>query len=281
MTILEVIQRSAQFLEKKGVESPRLQGELLLAHALRMPRMNLYLNYGRGLSDAETEAFRALVRRRGAREPLQYIVGSTSFCGLEIGVTPSVLIPRPETEMLAELAWTFLKGLPDGRALDLCTGSGCLAIALAAKAPAARICATDISPDAVAVARQNAERCKVAERIEFRAGDGFAAVNSQDKFNLIVSNPPYIPSAAIAGLEAEVREFEPRMALDGGEDGLDFYRRIAAEAPAFLSPGGRLMVEVEEDGAEATRALFEEAGWPSPALEKDHNGKARILIADR
>ena len=179
MTVLETIQRSTEFLEKKAVESPRLQSELLLAHLLKLPRMQLYLKFERELSVSEVDAFRELVRRRGQREPLQYIVGSTSFCGLEIAVNPHVLIPRPETELLAERGWNFLRQLLESgarkgsrlTALDFGTGSGCLAIALAAKCLEARIDAVDISAQALAIAKQNAERLDVAERIHFYEGD--------------------------------------------------------------------------------------------------------------
>ena len=277
MTVLEVIQRSTEFLAKRGVESPRLQSELLLAHVLALPRMKLYLNFERALSPAETDSMRDLVKRRGTREPLQHILGSVSFCGLEIAVNRSVLIPRPETELLAEAGWEFLAGAGEAaRALDLGTGSGCLAIALAAKCPAARVVATDISPDALAVARSNAIRHSVAERIDFREGDGFAAVPAGARFDLIVSNPPYIASAEIATLEAEVRDHDPRLALDGGADGLDFYRRIAAEAGAFLKPGGKLMLEFGDGQAGALTSLFTGVGAPAsgPADAGPRDGPA-------
>jgi release factor glutamine methyltransferase len=272
VTVLEAIQKSADFLGKKGVESPRLQTELLLAHLLKLPRMKLYLNFERVLTPAETDALREFVKRRSQHEPLQHIVGSTSFCGYEIAVNRHALVPRPETEMLAEAGWQFLQGrtdLPvdeDARqrvptsALDFGTGTGCIAIALAAKCPQAEITATDISAEALALAKENAARNNVAERIEFLPGDGFAALMSEGRvtrvpdssaeteirdscnsslqkweFDLIISNPPYIPSAEIPTLQPEVRGFDPRAALDGGADGLDFYRELAAEAKPFLS----------------------------------------------
>jgi len=281
---LEVIQRSADFLAKKGVEAPRLQVELLLAHLLKMPRMKLYLNFERPLSETELETVRELVRRRGLREPLQYITGSASFCGLELAVNSNVLAPRPETELLAERAWRFLAQLPAGtpsRALDLCTGSGCLAIALAVNAPAARVDATDISASALEVARANAVRHQLAERVQFHQGNGFAAVPADARFDLIVSNPPYIPTADIETLEPEVRDFEPRLALDGGVEGMDFYRRIAAEAGPFLRAGGRLMLELNDHGADGVRAIFERAEWTVEAIEPDYNRRPRIFIASR
>jgi len=282
VNILEVLKRSAEFLAKRGVASPRLQVELLLAHLLKMPRMNLYLNFERVLTRAETEALRDAVRRRGQREPLQYIVGSVSFCGLELTVNPHVLVPRPETELLAEHAWKFLQQRASAaplRALDLCTGSGCLALALLAHAPQVEVDATDISPDALDVARQNASRLQVLPRIQFHQGDGFAAVPADRRFDLIVSNPPYIPTAEIETLEPEVRDHEPRGALDGGADGLDFYRRIAAQAGAFLRPGGRLMLELNDHGAEPVREIFARENWTVESVEADYNQRPRIFIA--
>ena len=281
MTVLEAIQKSTDFLGKKNVESPRLQTELLLAHLLKMPRMKLYLNFERVLTTAETDALREFIKRRAAREPLQHIVGSTSFCGFEITVNRHVLVPRPETELLAELGWQFLSTLNAQRstALDFCTGSGCLAIALAAKCPNTKIVATDISPDALALAKENAARNNVAERIEFLQGDGFAALSAGIKIDLIISNPPYIPSAEIETLQPEVRDFDPHIALDGGADGLEFYRLIASQAKAFLKPDGKVMVEFGDGQAEAIRKTFETEKWIVEAVKEDYSQRARILIA--
>jgi release factor glutamine methyltransferase len=282
VTVLEVIQRSAEFLEKKGVESPRLQVELLLARALGLERMGLYLNFGRTVTELELEQVREWVRRRGLREPLQHILGSTCFCGIDLAVNNSVLVPRPETEQLAEPAWQFLNAAAaQPAALDFGTGSGCLAIALAIKSPAARLTAVDVSPEALAVARQNAERHRVLERINFLAGDGFAALPPDARFDLIVSNPPYIPSAEIATLEPEVRDHDPRTALDGGADGLDFYRRIAADAPPFLQPGGRIMLELGDGQSGPVREILEAQKWVVAEVRPDYTGCPRILIADR
>lgn len=301
MTVLEVITKSADFLAKKGVDSPRLQVELLLAHLLKMPRMKLYLNFERPLSDAELAPLRDLVKRRGQREPLQHLTGSTSFCGLEMTVTRHVLVPRPETELLAELGWQFLNQLqtPNSKpetVLDFGTGSGCLAIALAAKCPAAHVTALDISADALAVARQNAAANNVADRIRFLQGDGFAALDSTweghhvgdpnsgtatrrpSQFDLIVSNPPYIASAEITTLDPEVRDHDPRLALDGGADGLDFYRRLATEATAFLKPGGKLMVEFGDGQADELQKIFTAQKWVVEAVKDDYSHRARILI---
>ncbi len=299
MTVLEGIQKSAEFLAKKDVDSPRLQAELLLAHVLKLPRMKLYLNFERALTEPETNTFRELVKRRAQREPLQHITGSTSFCGLEIAVNRHVLVPRPETELLAEAGWTFLSTINHhpSTALDFGTGSGCIAIALAAKTPAAKITALDISPEALDLAKQNAAKNNLTDRIEFIQGDGFLALSSgtgvsplrtdphrQDArattgFDLIISNPPYIPSAEIATLDPEVRNFDPRGALDGGADGLDFYRRLSAEARPFLKPGGKIMLEFGDGQGDAVRAIFTGQNWIVEAVREDYTQRQRILVA--
>jgi release factor glutamine methyltransferase len=302
MTVLEAIQKSAEFLAKKGVESPRLQTELLLAHLLKLPRMKLYLNFERTLAPAETDGLREFIKRRGQREPLQHITGSTSFCGLEIAVNRHALVPRPETEMLAELGWNFLSTLnpQPSTALDFGTGTGCIAIALAVKCPSAKVVATDVSPDALALAKQNAGRHNAAGRIEFLQSDSFAALQNVEQasclfpsekkkletggtpvlhFDLIISNPPYIPSAEIATLQSEVRDFDPRGALDGGTDGLDFYRKLAAEANPFLKPSGKIMLEFGDGQADAIRKIFEAEKWIVEAVKEDYSQRERFIIA--
>ena len=286
MTVLEAIQRSTEFLARKGVDSPRLQAELLLAHLLRLPRMKLYLNFERALTPSEVETMRQFVKRRGQREPLQHILGTTSFCGLEVAVNRDVLVPRPETELLAERGWTYLNQLSTlnpqpSTALDFGTGSGCIAIALAHHCPSARIEAIDLSPTALALARENAARNGVADRIQFREGNGFAAVPAGTQFDLIISNPPYIPSAEIATLQPEVRDFDPKAALDGGPDGLDYYRRLASEAPPFLRPTGRLMLEFGDGQALRIQQLLEEQKWIVEAMQEDYNHVPRIIDARR
>jgi release factor glutamine methyltransferase len=284
VTVLEVIQRSTEFLAKKGVDSPRLQTELLLAHLLKLPRMQLYLNFERTLSPTELDACRELVKRRAQREPLQHIVGSASFCGFEIAVNRNALVPRPETELLAERGWTFLnqRGAAGGQAitaLDFGTGTGCLAIVLALKCPLAHIYAEDISPKAIALARQNTAQHNVVDRIQFLEGDGFRAIPRGTQFDLIISNPPYIPTAEIDQLEPEVRDFDPRQALDGGPDGLDFYRRIAREAAPFLKPAGRIMLEFGDAQGQRIRDLFEQQKWIVEGIEEDYTHRPRFLIA--
>jgi release factor glutamine methyltransferase len=302
VTVLEVIQRSADFLTKKSVDSPRLQAELLLAHVLKVPRMQLYLNFERVLAPCEQDTLRALVKRRGEREPLQHIIGSTSFCGLEIVVNRNVLIPRPETELLAEQGWIFMNersrlDLEDATpqasaaasdkeqarqalsALDFGTGSGCLAIALAVKCPIARILALDMVPDALELARKNAAHHGVLERIGFFLGNGISSLPRGSRFDLIVANPPYIPSSEIDGLQPEVRDYDPRSALDGGPDGLDFYRHLSSKAGGFLKTEGRIMLEFGGGQEKDIAALFAKENWIVERVLKDYTQRARILIA--
>jgi len=281
VTVLEVITKSAEFLAKRGVDSPRLQTELLLAHVLQLPRMKLYLNFERKLTEPELDSLRKLVQRRGQREPLQHLVGSASFCGLDMAVNRHVLIPRPETELLAEAGWQFLSTLSSqpSTALDFGTGSGCIAIALAAKCPTSRVVALDVSTEALAIAEQNAAKNGLTGRIEFRHGDGFAALQPSERFDLIVSNPPYIASAEIETLQPEVRDHDPRGALDGGTDGLDFYRRLAAEARSFLKPHGKLMLEFGEGQADAISAILTAQNWRVEAVHPDYTQRLRFLIA--
>jgi release factor glutamine methyltransferase len=284
VTVLEAIQKSAEFLGKKNVESPRLQTELLLAHLLKMPRMKLYLNFERALTSEETDSFREFIKRRAAREPLQHIVGSTSFCGFEIAVNRHALVPRPETELLAETGWNFLLAAPKpseggSTALDFGTGTGCIAIALAAKCPNAKIIATDISTDALALAKENAAKNNVAERIEFLQGDGFAALPKDLQFDLIISNPPYIASGEIETLEPEVKIFDPRAALDGGADGLNFYRTLATQSKSFLKPAGKIMLEFGDGQADEIKKIFENEKWIVEEIKSDYSRRERILIA--
>jgi release factor glutamine methyltransferase len=282
-------------LTRKGVDSPRLQAELLLSHVLKIERMRLYLNFNQALSAGEQEQMRDLVKRRGHREPLQQIVGTTSFCGLDIAVNSHVLVPRPETELLAEAGWKFLNELARQPlwALDIGTGSGCLAIALTTHCRNLQMVATDVSGEALGLARQNAERHGLGARITFLQGDAFEPVratrgHSQEEetageyptaFDLIVSNPPYIPRSEMPTLQPEVRDFEPVSALDGGVDGLDFYRRFASEAAPFLKCAGSIMVEFGDRQGEAIRKIFESENWIVAAVLQDYTKRARILVA--
>lgn len=281
MTVLEAIQRGAGFLAQRGVDSPRLHSELLLACALKVPRLRLYLEFDRVLTEAEIHAARELVKRRSRREPLQHILGTVEFCGLELRVGPEALIPRPETELLAEAAVSCLSTPTPQHptVLDYGTGTGCLAILLAVRCPAAEVHALDVSAGALRLARQNAARHRAAERIRFYESDGFVGLPAGLTFDLIVANPPYIASAEIARLAPEVRHHDPRVALDGGADGLDFYRRLAAEAQPLLRPGGRLALEFGDGQADAVRQILEWQKWVVEKVQADYNGCARILAA--
>jgi release factor glutamine methyltransferase len=282
MTVLEAIQKSREFLEKNGVDSARLEAEHLLGHVLKLPRLQLYLQFDRVLAEPETAALREFVRRRASREPLQHILGTACFCGLDIKVSRDVLVPRPETEQLAEHGWRFLNSLGrPARFLDFGTGSGCISIALCRFAPAASGIALDISEPALNLARQNAEGLGVSERLRFRCSNAFAATDPASRFDLIISNPPYIPAGDIGGLQEEVRNHDPRAALDGGSDGLDFYRLLASRAGDYLLPGGKLMCEFGDAQESAVAALLEQQGWTAASIQKDFSGRARFFIAAR
>jgi release factor glutamine methyltransferase len=285
MTVLEILQRSTEYLAARGVDSARLNAELLLSHVLQKPRLRLYLEFDRVVTEADTARARELVRRRGHREPLQHLTGAVAFLGHELEVGPAVLIPRPETEVLAQAAIRLLQerqGSEPVRILDFGTGSGCLAIAIAAAAPFAEVHALDLSARALEVAARNAHRCGQG-RVHFHLGDGFAALTTGSGLfpgglDLMVSNPPYIPTGDLATLDPEVRDHDPRAALDGGADGLDFYRRLSREAPAWLKPGAPLLLEFGDGQAPALLALFQDGGWRLEAVEKDLSGADRILI---
>jgi release factor glutamine methyltransferase len=286
VTVLEVIQRSTEFLNRRGVESPRLQVELLLAHVLGLPRMQLYLNFERILEPAHLDLLRDLVQRRARREPLQHIVGTACFCGLDFKVNRDVLIPRPETELLAEAGWKFLLQRKDAgavplQALDFGTGSGCLAVTVACRCPEIRVVALDISAGALAVARENAARHGVEGRVEFRQAAGFDQMPAAEAFDLILANPPYIASAEVDTLEPEVKDFDPRLALDGGADGLDYFRMLARDAGGRLRLGGELRLEFGAGQAEGIRAIFQGQGWRIGQVEKDYTGRERFLAVGR
>lgn len=283
MTVLEVIQRSSEFLSRKGVDSPRLQVELFLAHVLQVPRLKLYLNFERTLTDAELATLRTMVKRRGEREPLQHIVGSTSFCGFEIAVNRDVLIPRPETELLAERASTLLKAprSEPAHVLDFGTGSGCLAIVIALQCPDAVVHALDVSSAALSVAQANAARHGLSGRIQFHNGNGLSALPDTLTFDLLVANPPYVPTPEIETLQPEVRDHDPRLALDGGPDGLTFYRSLAADAPPHMHSAGIALLEFGDGQEQSVQEIFRNQSWDLVEVAKDYSARPRILIARR
>jgi release factor glutamine methyltransferase len=273
-TVLKILQWTTDYFHDKGIESPRRDAELLLGASLGLDRVGLYLHFDRPLEESELSAYRALVVRRAKREPLQYILGETEFWSLPFCVSPAVLIPRPDTEVLVEESLRLAGG---HRILDVGTGSGAIAVALAHELADAQVVALDISPDALAVAERNARRNSVEDRITFLQGD--LAHLPAGPFDLIVSNPPYIPAADVEGLMPEVREFEPRQALVGGSDGLDPYRALARQASFCLVPGGWLLVEVGIYQASDVQRLFADAGLKEVFCRDDYGGVPRVVGA--
>lgn len=281
-TIKALLDWTTDFLAKKGPApaSARLEAQILLAYVLKCKKVDLLVRYDEQPSEADRGAFRELIKRRVDGWPVAYLVGFREFYMLPFEVTPAVLIPRPETETLVVEAIRLLK--PGATVLDLGTGSGCISISIAHQKKDTRVTTVDISPDALDVARRNADRHGVANRITFLQGDLFAPVPRDATFDVVVSNPPYVTPAELATLAPDVRDHEPRLALDGGPDGLAFYRRIAAGVGPFLKPGGSLLVEIGATQEEAVRGLFGER----PELEvgktlKDAAGLPRVVTARR
>ncbi|HEY0480480.1 MAG TPA: peptide chain release factor N(5)-glutamine methyltransferase [Kofleriaceae bacterium] len=274
-TTLGVLDWTTQRFTEAGITAARLEAQILLAHVLGCSRVQLYTGFDKPLGDAELAGYRALIKRRLAGEPVSYLVGETEFWGLPFHVEASVLVPRPDTETVIEVARI---ARPDRaspcRILDLCTGSGVIAVSLAREYPAAQLVATELSPAAAALARRNAARNTVADRIDVREGDLFAPV-AGERFDLIAANPPYIASSVIPTLSAEVRR-EPVIALDGGRDGLAFYDRICGAARDHLAPGGALVVEHGYDQADAVRARFVAAGLTGVTLVHDLGKNPRV-----
>lgn len=272
-TILKVLEWTKGYLAGKGVGNARLEAEWMLCEILGLDRVGLYVNFDKPLTTAELAHFRGMVARRARREPLQYILGNQEFMGLDFEVAPAVLIPRHDTEVLVEEA--VRQGGNARKVLDIGVGSGCIAVALAWLLADAEVFGVEQSPEALAVARRNAEKHGVT--VTLREGSLFEPLTGE-RFDLIVSNPPYIPTADLAGLQPEVRDFEPREALDGGPDGLDFYRLIIPAAPGYLNPGGWLLFEVGIDQAEQVRGLFGETGrFGEPFTAKDPGGIERVV----
>lgn len=282
LTVLDVIQRSSSFLESKGVESPRLNAEWLIASSLGMDRMKLYMQFDRPLNQEELAEMRARVGRRAKREPLQYIIGSAPFHELDLKVDRRALIPRPETEQLVELAIDSL-GENDGeyRILDLGTGSGAIALAMAFALPRAEIIATDANEEALELARENALRCGLQTRVEFVRSDWFEALEERSAFDLIVSNPPYLTEAEIASAEPEVTQHEPARALVAGPDGLSDLQRIVAGAYERLKPGASLWLETGIAHREPLLERCRAGGFAEARGLDDWSGRPRFIHATR
>lgn len=280
MTILELIQKTTQYFEKAGVPNPRLDVELLLSHALGLKRMELYIQFERNLSEAELNLLRPLVKRRANREPLQHIVGHVDFCDLNLLVSPQALIPRPETEILVAKAVELIGKNFNGKILDLGTGTGAIILSLLKACPAASGIAVDLSESALELAKKNAAKTGSDARIEFRKGNFFEAVKPDETFDLIISNPPYIPSGEMSSLQKEV-QLDPVLALDGGADGLDCIRSIVKTAPKHLKANGLLLLETGINQKDAVDKLFQDAGLKNIEFFKDLQQVPRLAKAQK
>jgi release factor glutamine methyltransferase len=275
LPLLEVLRGAESYLASRGVESPRLNAEHLLACALGLKRMELYLQFDRPLGESERAPLRDLVRRRGTREPLQHILGTVGFHGRTFACDKRALIPRPETEQLVELALELVRGTEAPVILDIGTGSGVIALTLALELPAAKIHATDLSPDALALAGENAARHQM-ERVVFSNADFLPSAGGP--FHLIVANLPYIATGDLPGLAPEVGH-DPRTALDGGPDGLDLIRRLAQEAPAHLAPGGVLLLEIGAGQSAAVAELLGQSKYRDISVRPDYQEVPRFAVA--
>lgn len=274
-TILRVLNSSRELFEKRGVDSPRLDAEVLMASALSVERVMLYARYDQPLLPAELEKIRSLVKRRANGEPVAYILGEREFYSLPLHVSNKVLIPRPDTETLVEVALERLATIKDPRILDVGTGSGAIALALKKERPDAVVTASDVSSEALAVARQNAARLA----LELRCLESDLLGTIDGPYELVVANLPYIPSGQLPTLMREVKNHEPALALDGGPDGLSLIRRLIADLPRVMAPGGIVALEAAHDQLEAVAALLTTASFEEVRVKKDYGGQPRVASA--
>ncbi len=281
LSIADIVDAAARTLARAQVENPRLDAELLIAEAAGVTRANLFAG-SIELDDETQRRFEALVRRRAAREPLAYITGRKEFYSIEFEVAPAVLVPRPETETIVDLALKFVAERPNCRLLDIGAGCGAIALAVASNAPGVRVVATDISTDALAIAQRNALRLGLESRARFVHADCWDTLDGGElhgRFDIVVSNPPYVCESEMARLEPEIRDFEPRIALDGGPDGLNFYRRIAAGLGDHLFDSGAVILEVGEGQAATVAAMLQAAGCVDVSVSNDLSGTPRAVHA--
>ena len=273
-TIKEIIELSTAYLLKAGIESPRVDVEWIVATALKLKRMDLYLQFDRPLEESELVHIRCCLSRRNKHEPLQYILGDCEFYGIDFKVGPGVLVPRPETELLVD---HVLKGLnPEDSVLDLCTGSGCIAISLKVNKPEIEVVGTDISPEALKYAKINREHnsCEV----DFRQGDLFSAFVGE-RFNVICTNPPYVGELERSQMGQDVLKYEPHLALFSDNDGLTILKKIAQEALTYLKPGGYIISEMGPTQGESLKGIFEHNGWSNVEIIQDYSSRDRFLKA--
>ena len=279
-SIGRILKWTENYFTEKGIETPRLDAEVLLSHVLKKERIYLYVHFDEPLETVELAGYRELVKQRVQHVPVAYLTGHREFMGLDFEVTPAVLIPRPETELLVQTAIEGLRSVEGVKLFaDIGSGSGAICLSVLHYVPEARGETVDISAEALKIAEKNAERLGVSDRIEFHQGDLLEPLKGRH-FHAVLSNPPYIPNGDIGGLAQEVREAEPRLALAGGTDGLDFYRRLSKEAPVFLEKGGFLAMEIGINQAQPVRGLLEAEGWMSKLeVYKDLAGIERVAVA--
>ena len=281
LTVLDIIKKTTDFFAGKGIESPRLNAEILIGHALGKKRMQLYLEFERPLAEPDLEKIRPLVRRRAQHEPLQYILGETDFFGLKIKVDRRALIPRPETEQLLEfVVAAFASSTPPARILDLGTGTAAIALGLATAFPLAAVVAVERDEPALELARENAAASGLSERVQFIRSEWYSAL-PEDGFDAIVSNPPYLSSEETEQAPLEVRGFEPLRALIAGDDGLADLAQIVKEAPRFLNTGGLLALETGIAHHERLQVLAQAAGFSRTESKRDLAGRDRFILAVR
>jgi release factor glutamine methyltransferase len=278
-TVREVLNWTRGYFEDAGIVQPRLEAEILLAHALDVERLHLYLSPDKPLTVDERAKFKTFIQQRRAGTPLQHLIGEVTFFGLRFKVRRDALIPRAETEQLLDRTLRLVARDQPARCLDLGTGSGVIAVCLARYLPRASVTAVDISAGALELARENATLNGVVDRVAFLESDWFANVSGS--FDLIVSNPPYVETSAIDGLAVEVRDHEPRVALDGGTDGIEQIRELVAGAGAHLERGGRLLLEIGHGQGERVQRLLIEAGLDDVLIERDLSGLERFAVGRR
>ncbi len=277
-TIDEILRWTAQYFAQKGITTPRLDAEILLAHALSEERLYLYLNMDRPLSPTERSKYRGLIRRRAAREPVALITGKKEFWSTTFRIVPGVLVPRPETEILVEAVVQEIKEVSLPQVLEIGTGSGAVSVSVARENPECRIVATDVDSTAAALACSNAKDVGVTARIDFVVMNLLDAVRPGQRFDVICSNPPYIPTETLSGLAPEIRFFEPLRALDGGADGLETIRKLVADAPRFLKSAGSLILEIGDGQEGAVMELFTAVGGLRQVRTyRDLAGKPRVV----
>ena len=280
LTIGELLARTATFFKNKEIDQPRLTAEVLLCHVVGLERIQLYVRFDQPMEESEVDRYRDMVKKRIEGLPVAYILEEKEFMGHSFKVTPAVLVPRPDTEFLVEAGIRYLKEIEEPRFLDICTGSGAILLSVLKEVENAKGIGTDLSPEALKIAKENSLRLEVGDRAGFLLGDLLEPVGDR-KVHGIFSNPPYIPTKDMAGLQVEVKK-EPMMALDGGMDGLDFYRRLLTQAEKYLLPNGFLLMEVGIYQAQPVTEIAETLGWKT--LEKpicDYGGIERVVLFSR